>query len=80
MTVSFRNENTSVFMTNPTGDHLEIDPGFNRVADEIVPHCVMVEVGKIRQTTSFVDALLGVFDSNDSLLRRHHLSISQSFK
>ena len=48
MPVSFGNKQASIFMADPCGDGFEVDILLNRIADKVMPHAVMGEVGQRR--------------------------------
>lgn len=69
MSVSFRNENSTIVVTHPGSDHLVVDSQLNRIAHEIMTQTVMREIRNSGILARRFQGLLGRFNLDDSGIR-----------
>lgn len=66
MAVGLGDQDSAVLVSDPGSNRLEVDPLFNGVAHEKVPHGVVSEVGNARLSTPTGQSLLGAINGNHS--------------
>src|ERR1017187_10244581 len=68
--VGFGDQKSAVFVTHPTSNDFEINPGLDGIAAKVMSKTVMHEGRQLGLLASGDDGALGIVDGNDPICRR----------